>query len=84
MGLEAEDAVRLADELDDALRDGRIAAYVACNGHDPATFNAVAEMVARASREYGIALTMPECPISVQVVKEFIAFLRSSGGFWIG
>ena len=84
MGLEAEDAVRLADALDEALADGRIAAYVAFNGHEPAAVNAVAELVDQVSKEYGITLIIPACPLRVEILERFVHFLRSCGGFWIG
>jgi hypothetical protein len=84
MGLAGDDAVRLADALDAALADGRVAAYIASNGHDPAAVNAVAELVDRASKENGIKLIMPKCELDVYILRLFIDFLRSCGGFWIG
>ncbi len=88
-GLNAADALRLANRLDELLADGTIAAYIADSGEPPVT-----ELQARTLR-FVKALTKatgnPEVSapglanpaVTEEDVREFIAFLKTCGGFKI-
>src|SRR5215207_6985673 len=68
-GLDAEDAVELANVLDEALRAGRIAAYVACGGGDEPNRG---DPIAKAFAASGISTKTIARPLSVADVREFV------------
>ena len=88
-GLNAADAIRLADRLDELLADGSIAAYIEDTGEPPVTelqANVLKFMKSFTKAVGGGAVDAPGLAapaVTEDDVREFIAFLKSCGGFAI-
>jgi len=88
-GLNAADALRLANRLDALLADGTIAQYIEDSGEPPVTAlqaNALKLIKAFKKTMGGGEVNAPgmEAPaVTEDDVREFIAFLKTCGGFKI-
>lgn len=88
-GLNAADAIRLANRLDELLADGTIAAYIEDTGEPPVTElqgNALKLIRAFTKTLGGGEVNAPGLAapaVSEEDVRDFIAFLKTCGGFQI-
>lgn len=86
-GLNAADALRLANRLDELLEDGTIAAYIEDTGEPPVTVlqAEVLKFVRTITKATGSSevktpgLSAPA--VTEEYVRRFIAFLKTCGGF---
>ena len=88
-GLKAADALRLANRLEELLVDGSIAAYIEDTGEPPVTelqANAL-KLIKMLTKGMGggevDAPGLAAPAVTEEDVREFIAFLRTCGGFRI-
>ena len=88
-GLNAADALRLANRLDELLADGTIAAYIEDTGEPPVTelqgnalkFIRALKIATGGGKVDAPGLAAPA--VTEEDVREFIAFLKTCGGFMI-
>ena len=86
-GLNTADALRLANRLDELLADGTIAAYIEDTGEPPITVlqaSALKLMKALTKATGGGEVKAPGLAapaVTEEDVREFIAFLKTCGGF---
>lgn len=87
-GLNAADALRLANRLDGLLADGTIAAYIEETGEPPVTElqASVLKFIKTFTKGGTVEANAPGVAapaVTEDDVREFIAFLRTCGGFRI-
>jgi len=88
-GLNATDALRLANRLDEFLADGTIAAYIEDTGEPPVTELQAGALKFIRSLKKATGGGEVETPglaapaVTEEDVREFIAFLKTCGGFKI-
>ena len=88
-GLNAEDALRLANRLDELLADGTIAAYIEDTGEPPVTelqrsaLKFIRALTKATGTSEGNAPGLAAPAVTEEDVREFVAFLKACGGFKI-